>query len=102
MRWTPPSIFVLILALSVLLVAPGASAAESCSALQGRVVRGGGGASGLFVLDADTGQVICRRAPNRRFSLASNMKLFTTATAIGRLGPETQDPDQGRGDRQRR
>ena len=92
MRWTPPSLFVLILALSVLLVAPGASAAESCSSLQGRVVRGGGGASGLFVLDADTGQVICRRAPNRRFSLASNMKLFTTATAIGRLGPETRIP----------
>ncbi len=55
-------------------------------------MRGGGQASGLFVLDADTGKVLCRRAPNRRFSLASNMKLFTTATAIGRLGPEARIP----------
>jgi D-alanyl-D-alanine carboxypeptidase/D-alanyl-D-alanine-endopeptidase (penicillin-binding protein 4) len=83
---------VLLLVLGALLTAPGAYAAESCSALKGRVVRGGGQASGLFVLDADTGKVICRRAPNRRFSLASNMKLFTTATAIGRLGPEARVP----------
>ncbi len=92
MRWTPPSIFVLALALSALLAAPTAFASEGCSALQSRVVRGGGEASGLFVLDADTGRVVCRRAPSRRFSLASNMKLFTTATAIGRLGPETRIP----------
>jgi len=83
---------VLLVALSALLAAPTASAAEGCGTLQSRVVRGGGQASGLFVLDADTGRVLCRRAPNRRFSLASNMKLFTTATAIGRLGPETQIP----------
>jgi D-alanyl-D-alanine carboxypeptidase/D-alanyl-D-alanine-endopeptidase (penicillin-binding protein 4) len=83
---------VLLLALGALLGAPSAFAAEGCSALQGRLVRGGGQASGLFVLDADTGKVLCRRAPNRRFSLASNMKLFTTATAIGRLGPETRIP----------
>ena len=92
MRWTPPSIFVLAVTLSVLLIASGASAAERCNTLQSRVVRGGGQASGLFVIDADTGRVVCRRAPSRRFSLASNMKLFTTATAIGRLGPETRIP----------
>ncbi len=92
MRWTPPSIFVLALALSALFAAPTAFATEGCSTLQSRVVRGGGQASGLFVLDADTGRVVCWRAPNRRFSLASNMKLFTTATAIGRLGPETRIP----------
>jgi D-alanyl-D-alanine carboxypeptidase/D-alanyl-D-alanine-endopeptidase (penicillin-binding protein 4) len=92
MRWTPPSIFGLLLALSALLLASGASAAEPCSTLQSRVVRGGGQASGLFVLDAETGRVLCRRAPSRRFSLASNMKLFTTATAIARLGPETRIP----------
>ncbi|HEY7256930.1 MAG TPA: D-alanyl-D-alanine carboxypeptidase/D-alanyl-D-alanine-endopeptidase [Solirubrobacterales bacterium] len=82
----------LIFALSALLTAPGAFAAERCSTLQSRVVRGGGAASGLFVLDADSGRVVCRRAPSRRFSLASNMKLFTTATAIARLGPDTRIP----------
>ena len=92
MRWTPPSIFVLAVTLSVLLIASGASAAGRCNTLQSRVVRGGGQASGLFVIDADTGRVVCRRAPSRRFSLASKMKLFTTATAIGRLGPETRIP----------
>jgi D-alanyl-D-alanine carboxypeptidase/D-alanyl-D-alanine-endopeptidase (penicillin-binding protein 4) len=83
---------VLILAISILSIVPGALAAEGCGALQSRVVRGGGQASGLFVLDADTGSVLCRRAPKRRLSLASNMKLFTTSTAIGLLGPETRIP----------
>jgi serine-type D-Ala-D-Ala carboxypeptidase/endopeptidase (penicillin-binding protein 4) len=93
MRRTPPSIFVLFVVLSALLSASAASAAEqSCNLLQSRLVRGGGQASGLFVLDADSGRVVCRRAPSRRFSLASNMKLFTTATAIARLGPETRIP----------
>ena len=62
-----PPLFVLLLASAALLLsAPGAYGAESCGALQSRVVRGGGQASGLFVLDADTGKVICRRAPNQR------------------------------------
>ena len=47
-------------------------------------MRGGGGASGLFVLDARHRQRRLRAArPSRRVSLASNMKLFTTATALG-------------------
>ncbi|HEY1354838.1 MAG TPA: D-alanyl-D-alanine carboxypeptidase [Solirubrobacterales bacterium] len=82
----------LILALGALLTAPAASAADRCSTLQSRLVRGGGEASGLFVLDAETGKVVCRRAPSRRFSLASNMKLFTTGTAIARLGPNARIP----------
>jgi D-alanyl-D-alanine carboxypeptidase/D-alanyl-D-alanine-endopeptidase (penicillin-binding protein 4) len=83
---------VLVLVLSALLAAPAASAADRCSTLRSRLVAGGGQASGLFVLDADSGRVVCRRAPGRRFSLASNMKLFTTGAAIGRLGPETRIP----------
>jgi D-alanyl-D-alanine carboxypeptidase/D-alanyl-D-alanine-endopeptidase (penicillin-binding protein 4) len=51
-------------------------------------VRGGGQASGLFVLDARTGKAICARAARRQRSLASNTKLFTTATVLSRLGPE--------------
>jgi serine-type D-Ala-D-Ala carboxypeptidase/endopeptidase (penicillin-binding protein 4) len=53
-----------------------------------RLLRGGGGASGLFVVDGDTGKVICRLAGKRQRPLASNMKLFTTSTALTRFGPE--------------
>jgi D-alanyl-D-alanine carboxypeptidase/D-alanyl-D-alanine-endopeptidase (penicillin-binding protein 4) len=60
--------------------------------MQARLVRGGGQASGLFVLDAGSGAVLCRRAPTRRLPLASNMKLFTTGTALGRLGARTRIP----------
>jgi D-alanyl-D-alanine carboxypeptidase/D-alanyl-D-alanine-endopeptidase (penicillin-binding protein 4) len=60
--------------------------------MRARLVDGGGGASGLLVLDADTGKTVCARAPGRQRPLASNMKLFTTATALGRLGPEFRIP----------
>jgi serine-type D-Ala-D-Ala carboxypeptidase/endopeptidase (penicillin-binding protein 4) len=43
---------------------------------------------GLFVIDADSGQPLCRRKARIRRIPASNMKLFTTATAIGRFGPD--------------
>lgn len=55
------------------------------------LVRGGGSASGLVVIQ-DGGGTICTRAPNRPRSLASNTKLFTTATALARLGPQTRIP----------
>ncbi|HET7509561.1 MAG TPA: D-alanyl-D-alanine carboxypeptidase/D-alanyl-D-alanine-endopeptidase [Solirubrobacterales bacterium] len=54
--------------------------------------QGGGGASGLLVVEAESGQVVCASAPGRPRSLASNMKLFTTSTALSRLGPETRIP----------
>jgi D-alanyl-D-alanine carboxypeptidase/D-alanyl-D-alanine-endopeptidase (penicillin-binding protein 4) len=53
-----------------------------------RLVAGGGGASGLFVIDADSGRAVCARAAKRPRSLASNTKLFTTSTALSRFGPE--------------
>lgn len=56
-----------------------------------RLVRGGGTASGLVVIDESSG-VVCTRAPNRLRPLASNMKLFTTATALAKLGPEYRIP----------
>ncbi len=66
-----------------------ASAAElRCSALQARLVHGGGAASGLYVIDGETGRPLCARAAKRRRPLASNMKLFTTATALGRFGAQ--------------
>jgi D-alanyl-D-alanine carboxypeptidase/D-alanyl-D-alanine-endopeptidase (penicillin-binding protein 4) len=58
--------------------------------MRSRLVRGGGGASGLLVVDATTGKRLCARAPGRPRPLASNMKLFTTSTALARLGPESR------------
>lgn len=63
-----------------------------CAGLRSRLLRGGGDASGLLVLDADTGATVCARAAASRRSLASNMKLFTTATALARLGPRSRIP----------
>ncbi len=80
-----------LLATLVLTLAPATAGATSsahfCQALKRRLVSGGGQASGLIVLEAQTGQVVCQRAAQRQLSLASNMKLFTTSTALDRLGP---------------
>ncbi|HET9677296.1 MAG TPA: D-alanyl-D-alanine carboxypeptidase/D-alanyl-D-alanine-endopeptidase [Solirubrobacterales bacterium] len=54
--------------------------------------QGGGSASGLLVVEAESGKVVCASAPGRPRMLASNMKLFTTSTALSRLGPETRIP----------
>jgi len=58
--------------------------------MRSRLVRGGGGASGLLVVDAGTGKTLCARAPGRPRPLASNMKLFTTSTALARMGAESR------------
>jgi len=58
--------------------------------MRSRLVRGGGGSSGLLVVDAKTGKTLCARAPERPRPLASNMKLFTTSTALARMGPESR------------
>jgi D-alanyl-D-alanine carboxypeptidase/D-alanyl-D-alanine-endopeptidase (penicillin-binding protein 4) len=41
-----------------------------------------------LVVDAETGKTVCARAPGAARPLASNMKLFTTSTALSRFGPE--------------
>ncbi|HEU4737286.1 MAG TPA: D-alanyl-D-alanine carboxypeptidase/D-alanyl-D-alanine-endopeptidase [Solirubrobacterales bacterium] len=58
--------------------------------MRSRLLRGGGGASGLLVIDGETGRTVCARAPRRQRPLASNMKLFTTATALARLGADSK------------
>jgi serine-type D-Ala-D-Ala carboxypeptidase/endopeptidase (penicillin-binding protein 4) len=63
------------------------SAATMCPQLRSRLVRGGR-SSGLFVIDAGTGRTICQRSGRTRRIPASNMKLFTTATALARFGPD--------------
>jgi D-alanyl-D-alanine carboxypeptidase/D-alanyl-D-alanine-endopeptidase (penicillin-binding protein 4) len=57
-----------------------------------RLVSGGGNASGLFVIDGETGAPVCARAAAKPRPLASNMKLFTTSTALSRLGPQSRIP----------
>ena len=92
---------------AALLAAQAASAAGGgrfCQDLRHRLVRGGGQASGLFVLDADTGKAVCARAARKARPLASNTKIFTTATALSELGPdyriETRVLADGKVDRQ--
>jgi D-alanyl-D-alanine carboxypeptidase/D-alanyl-D-alanine-endopeptidase (penicillin-binding protein 4) len=76
-----------VLALLVL-PAPASGASDVCRQMRQRLVTGGGAASGLFVVDAESGKAVCARAAKRPRSLASNTKLFTTSTALSRFGPE--------------
>ena len=92
MKRTPALLAAICALLAILLVsetaAQAATRAQICADMRARLVRGGGGASGLLVVDGESGRPICVRAPRRSRPLASNMKLFTTATALARLGPE--------------
>ena len=63
-----------------------ASISRFCAAIRRQLHRGGR-ASGVFVMDSRTNRVLCRSAAKRRRMLASNMKLFTTSTALNRFGP---------------
>ena len=86
---------VLLLVLSagfLLFLAGTAQASRTCDQMRSWLHQGGGGASGLLVVEAESGKVVCASAPGRPRSLASNMKLFTTATTLSRLGPETRIP----------
>jgi D-alanyl-D-alanine carboxypeptidase/D-alanyl-D-alanine-endopeptidase (penicillin-binding protein 4) len=75
-----------------LLLTGAAQASPSCNQMRSWLHQGGGAASGLLVVDAETGQTLCASAPNGFRPLASNMKLFTTSTALSKLGPEYRIP----------
>jgi D-alanyl-D-alanine carboxypeptidase/D-alanyl-D-alanine-endopeptidase (penicillin-binding protein 4) len=77
---------------ALLLLAGTAQASPVCDQMRGWLRQGGGAASGLLVVEAESGEVVCGSAPGRQRPLASNMKLFTTATALSRLGPDTRIP----------
>ncbi|MGN6258243.1 MAG: D-alanyl-D-alanine carboxypeptidase/D-alanyl-D-alanine endopeptidase [Solirubrobacterales bacterium] len=77
---------------ALLLLAGSAQASQTCNQMRAWLHQGGGGASGLLVVEAESGKVVCASAPGHPRSLASNMKLFTTATVLSRLGPETRIP----------
>ncbi|HEX3325141.1 MAG TPA: D-alanyl-D-alanine carboxypeptidase/D-alanyl-D-alanine-endopeptidase [Solirubrobacterales bacterium] len=93
MRRTPASFAAICALLALLLISAAAQAAtggQLCASLRARLVHGGGSASGLLVIDGETGTPVCARAAGRQRPLASNMKLFTTSTALSRLGPESR------------
>jgi D-alanyl-D-alanine carboxypeptidase/D-alanyl-D-alanine-endopeptidase (penicillin-binding protein 4) len=75
---------------AMFLLAASAQASAVCDEMRGLLTRGGGSASGLVVVEAESGGVVCARAAGTPRMLASNMKLFTTATALSRLGPESR------------
>jgi D-alanyl-D-alanine carboxypeptidase/D-alanyl-D-alanine-endopeptidase (penicillin-binding protein 4) len=76
----------------LLFFAAAAQASRTCDRMRGWLHQGGGQASGLLVVEAESGKVVCASAPSRARPLASNMKLFTTATVLSRLGPDTRIP----------
>src|SRR5437762_6916745 len=48
----------------------------------------GNGEWGLLIMDAETGETLYEQNADRYFVPASNMKLFTTALALAKLGPD--------------
>jgi D-alanyl-D-alanine carboxypeptidase/D-alanyl-D-alanine-endopeptidase (penicillin-binding protein 4) len=84
------AISLVALCAAILLLAGSVQASPVCNQMRGLLTRGGGSASGLMVVEAESGDVVCARAPGAPRMLASNMKLFTTATALSRLGPESR------------
>jgi D-alanyl-D-alanine carboxypeptidase/D-alanyl-D-alanine-endopeptidase (penicillin-binding protein 4) len=83
---------------AVLLLASSAHASAVCDEMKGFLTRGGGAPSGLMVVEAESGEVVCAKAAGAPRSLASNMKLFTTSTALSRLGPSSRIPTKVLGD----
>jgi D-alanyl-D-alanine carboxypeptidase/D-alanyl-D-alanine-endopeptidase (penicillin-binding protein 4) len=85
---------VLLLAVcaALFLLAGTARASGACDQMKGWLSQGSGSASGLIVVEAESGAVVCAKAADTQRPLASNMKLFTTATALSRLGPDTRIP----------
>jgi D-alanyl-D-alanine carboxypeptidase/D-alanyl-D-alanine-endopeptidase (penicillin-binding protein 4) len=65
-----------------------AQAGPACDQMKRWLSSGGGGAAGLLVVDAESGQALCASGAGRQLPLASNMKMYTTGTALAKLGPE--------------
>jgi D-alanyl-D-alanine carboxypeptidase/D-alanyl-D-alanine-endopeptidase (penicillin-binding protein 4) len=63
------------------------SATSACQSMR-KKVRSGNSRAGLVVKSLDTGRLVCSANPKKQYSLASNTKIFTTATTLGRLGPK--------------
>jgi serine-type D-Ala-D-Ala carboxypeptidase/endopeptidase (penicillin-binding protein 4) len=88
-----PLIVALAACLVLLLSSAGpAAAANSCGQMKAWLTAGGGSQSGLEVVDAETGEVVCAAGAEKMLPLASNTKLFTTAAALSKLGPTSTIP----------
>jgi serine-type D-Ala-D-Ala carboxypeptidase/endopeptidase (penicillin-binding protein 4) len=74
------------------LLAGSAQAANACAQMKAYLAQGTGSGGGLLVVDAESGEVVCSSAATTPRPLASNMKLFTTSTALTKLGAETRIP----------
>jgi serine-type D-Ala-D-Ala carboxypeptidase/endopeptidase (penicillin-binding protein 4) len=83
---------------AVLLLAGTARGSAACERMQSWLRQGGGSTSGLIVVEAESGKIVCASSPETQRPLASNMKLFTTATVLSRLGPKTRIPTELMGD----
>ncbi len=62
------------------------STTSACSAMR-KWLRKGNSRAGLAVRNLGTGKLACSLNARKQYSLASNTKILTTATALGRLGP---------------
>jgi len=92
------AILLVVASAALLLLAASAQASQTCDRMRGWLQAGGGAASGLIVVEAESGQVVCASAAGTQRPLASNMKLFTTATALSKLGPQTRISTELMGD----
>jgi serine-type D-Ala-D-Ala carboxypeptidase/endopeptidase (penicillin-binding protein 4) len=80
-----------LLGLLLALAGP-AAAANPCGQMKAWLKAGGGSQSGLQVVDAETGEVVCAAGAEKLLPLASNTKLFTTSAALSKLGPTATIP----------
>jgi serine-type D-Ala-D-Ala carboxypeptidase/endopeptidase (penicillin-binding protein 4) len=81
-------------AASLIACVPQAQAASSLSTTLSRAMRGAGGASGAYVLNATKGTVVFQKRATRPRILASNTKLFTASAVLAQLGPDATLPTQ--------
>lgn len=83
-----------ICALCVLAPAPALAQDSPLRRTLDGAMRGAGSGSGAYVLNATEGRALYARRAGTPRALASNTKLFTTAAALARLGPDTALPTQ--------
>jgi D-alanyl-D-alanine carboxypeptidase/D-alanyl-D-alanine-endopeptidase (penicillin-binding protein 4) len=76
----------------LLALAGPAAAAGPCNQMKAWLKAGGGSRSGLVVVDTETEEVVCAAGAEKMLPLASNTKLFTTSTALSKLGPSATIP----------
>ncbi len=83
-----PRALLAILAVLALL-APAAQAQTTLQKTLSRQMRSAGAYSGAYVMDSESNARLFSWRSNTRRILASNTKLFTSAAALGRLGPDS-------------